>query len=64
MLQFGRFQIEMKDIPQGITTDPRLKGMAPDSYSLPALVPFPTKASLLIRAADAGKLELCNCFSP
>ncbi|WP_422930534.1 FtsK/SpoIIIE domain-containing protein [Singulisphaera sp. PoT] len=56
-LQFGRFRIDMKDIPQGVTTDPRLKGMAPESYSLPAMVPFPTQASLLIRASDTGKVE-------
>ncbi len=56
-LQFGKFQIEMNQIPQGITSDPRLKGMAPERYTLPSMVPFPSLASLLIRAHDAGKAE-------
>ncbi|MHC5539734.1 FtsK/SpoIIIE domain-containing protein, partial [Singulisphaera rosea] len=54
-LRFGEFTIDMEQIPNGIPTDPRLKGLAATSYTLPALVPFPTLASMLIRMSDNGK---------
>jgi hypothetical protein len=57
-LRFGRFVIDMNQIPDGVPQDQRLRAMGPAEYVLPALLPFPTQGSLLLRAGDnAGKTE-------
>ena len=56
-LRFGSLAIDLADIPQGIPTDPRLKAYGPTRFEVPAIVPFPQKGSVLIKAADAGKGE-------
>jgi hypothetical protein len=57
-LKFGRFVIPMEQIENGIPQDARLRAMVPAEYTLPALLPFPTQGSLLLKAADnAGKAE-------
>ena len=45
----------MKQIPQGIPEDPRLKELTPESLTLPAFLQFPNKISLLIKADDDGR---------
>src|SRR5262249_4302470 len=57
-LRFGQFVIPMEQIPGGVATDPRLRALAPEAYTLPALLPFPTLGSLLLKAGDnTGKTE-------
>lgn len=56
-LQFGRFRVDLAEIPQGLPTDERLKDQGPTRHDLPALLPFPHQGSVLIKAADAGKAE-------
>src|SRR5262249_3320908 len=57
-LRFGRFVIPMDQIENGVAQDERLKAMAPAAYTLPALLPFPTQGSLLLKAGDnTGKNE-------
>ena len=56
-LQFARFTVDLAEIPQGIPVDPRLKTHGPTNFTLPAILPFPDKGSLLIKAADSGKAE-------
>ena len=53
-LRFGGFAVDLSQYPSGVPRDPRLKSV-PTHFDLPALVPFPIMASMLIRAADAGK---------
>ena len=45
----------MKQIPQGMPEDPRLKEFTPEALSLPAFLQFPDKISLLIKASDEGR---------
>jgi len=57
-LRFGRFVIAMSQIPSGVPQNERLRAMGPAEYTLPALLPFPTQGSLLLRAGDTpGKNE-------
>ncbi len=56
-LRFGSLSLDLADIPNGIPTDPRLKVYGPTRHDLPALTPFPTIGSVLIKAADSGKSE-------
>jgi hypothetical protein len=57
-LRFGDFVVDMATIPSGIPDDPRLRAMSPGQYTLPAILPFPTLGSLLLRAGDTtGKAE-------
>ncbi|MGP0068848.1 MAG: hypothetical protein ACLQGP_35270 [Isosphaeraceae bacterium] len=53
-LQFGRFAVDLDQFPNGVPRDPRLKSV-PTHFDLPAILPFPTMGSMLIRAADGGK---------
>src|SRR5208283_996830 len=56
-LPFGTFKIDLSDFPSGLPVDPRLKDAGPTRLELPALVPFPIRASVLIKTAEAGKAE-------
>jgi DNA segregation ATPase FtsK/SpoIIIE, S-DNA-T family len=56
-MKFGTLSVDLADIAQGIPSDERLKPFGPTYHVLPALVPFPGKGSVLIKAADAGKAE-------
>ncbi|MBV8486854.1 MAG: hypothetical protein JO161_01110, partial [Planctomycetaceae bacterium] len=56
-LRFGTFAIGLSDFPDGVPTDPRLSGLEPERLMLPALIPFPTQGSVLIRAGESGKTE-------
>jgi hypothetical protein len=57
-LRFGQFVIPMDQIASGVPQDGRLRAMGPPEYTLPALLPFPTQGSLLLKAGDnTGKAE-------
>jgi len=56
-LPFGTFKIDLSDFPGGVPVDPRFKDAGPTRLELPALVPFPIQASVLIKTADSGKSE-------
>ena len=51
----ARSRVPMKQIPQGIPEDPRLKELTPEAFTLPAFLQFPDKISLLIKANDEGR---------
>jgi energy-coupling factor transporter ATP-binding protein EcfA2 len=53
-LRIGTLAIDRGTLPGSLPTDERLK-IGPDSLSLPALIPFPQRGSLLIRAGDEGR---------
>ncbi|WP_435007615.1 FtsK/SpoIIIE domain-containing protein [Tundrisphaera lichenicola] len=55
VLRFGEVRVPMKQIPQGIPEDPRLKELTPESFTLPAFLQFPEKISLLIKASEDGR---------
>jgi len=56
-MRFGTLTLDLADIPNGMPADPRLLAHGPTRHDLPALIPFPGTASVLIKAADAGKAE-------
>jgi hypothetical protein len=55
-LRFGRVTVDRARLLGGLPRDPRLRGAAPESVALPALLPFPGGGgSLLIRNGDGGR---------
>jgi S-DNA-T family DNA segregation ATPase FtsK/SpoIIIE len=54
-LRFGQYAVRLADIPGGVSTDPRLNGLGPDVLQLPALLPFPHSASMLIETTGDGR---------
>ncbi len=56
-MRFGNLSFDLADIPKGIPADPRLKAHGPTRHDLPALTPFPTVGSVLIKTAEAGRAE-------
>ena len=55
VLRFGEVKVPLKQIPQGVPEDPRLKELTPEAFTLPAFLQFPDKISLLIKASDEGR---------
>jgi hypothetical protein len=56
-MKFGTLALDLADIPQGIPVDPRFRDQGPTRHELPALLPFPHLGSVLIKAADSGKVQ-------
>jgi S-DNA-T family DNA segregation ATPase FtsK/SpoIIIE len=54
-LRFGQFNVDLRHIPGGISSEERLNGLIPRQFELPALLPFPRNASLLIKAEGEGR---------
>jgi S-DNA-T family DNA segregation ATPase FtsK/SpoIIIE len=54
-LRFGALDLSLARIPHGIPRDERLRALAPEGFVLPALLTFPDRGSLLLRASGAGK---------
>jgi DNA segregation ATPase FtsK/SpoIIIE, S-DNA-T family len=55
VLRFGEVTVPMRQIPQGVPEDPRLKEITPEALSLPAFLQFPDKISVLVKASDEGR---------
>ncbi len=56
-IKFGTLTLDLADIPRGLPTDERLKNCGPTRHELPALIPFPRKASVLIKTTESGRNE-------
>ncbi len=54
-IRFGSYKVRMADIPGGLVADERLRDDGPNEFALPALMDFPDRASLLLRAFDEGR---------
>ena len=54
-LRVGQFHVPLAQIPNAIPENPRLKELTPDAFDLPAFIEFPSKISLLLKAADEGR---------
>ena len=54
-LPFGRLQLKVEDMPGGQPSDPQLPRLDLALVPFPALLPFPERSSLLIKASDEGK---------
>ena len=55
VLRLGEFRVDVARIADGVPRDERLKAMTPPSLTLPALVSFPQRGSLLYKAYDDGR---------
>jgi hypothetical protein len=55
VLSFGEYQVDMATLPGGHSTDERLKPTVPTQFTLPALVAFPTRSCLLLKASEEGR---------
>jgi ABC-type multidrug transport system fused ATPase/permease subunit len=54
-VRFGSVNVELARIPHGPPRDAALRAASPDRFELPALLTFPDRASLLVRAKGAGR---------
>ncbi len=54
-IRFGKFEVEMSQLPEGISGDRRLAEHTPDKFVLPAFLPFPERASLVFKARGKGR---------
>ena len=54
-IRFGEFQIDLAKVENGTPKDARLKDVGPTQFTMPAILPFPDRGSLLIRASDEGR---------
>jgi energy-coupling factor transporter ATP-binding protein EcfA2 len=54
-LRFGSVFVSSEEVPDGVPADERIRGLVPPDLSLPALTPFPTGASILLRASGEGR---------
>ena len=55
VLRSGAIQVEVAALPGGLPADARLREGIRDSFSIPALRPFPSHANLLIEAPPEGR---------
>ncbi len=54
-IRLGQYTIDLAAVPDGIPHEPQLVP-AQTSFSLPACLPFPERPSLLLKAADEGRV--------
>lgn len=57
VLRFGDFEVRLDGIPSGVSDDPRLQGVGPEAFPLPALIPLAQRGSLLLEAGAEGRTE-------
>jgi S-DNA-T family DNA segregation ATPase FtsK/SpoIIIE len=54
-LRFGELLVRLADVPYGLPDDPRLREGLFESVTLPALLPFPNRGSVLLKTGDDGR---------
>jgi DNA segregation ATPase FtsK/SpoIIIE, S-DNA-T family len=54
-MRFGSVRVGLERIPHGIPQDERLRALVPAGMALSALIPFPTRGNLLLKASGAGR---------
>ncbi len=54
-LRFGQFRVDLARVPGGISSEAELNGLVPAQFDMPALLPFPQNASLLLKAHGDGR---------
>ncbi len=54
-MRFGQFHVDLHAIPGGVSGNEELNGLIPAQFDLPALLPFPQNASLLLKASGEGR---------
>ena len=54
-IRFGTLEVRLDQVPEGVPQSPQLANFTQESFALPALVPFPAGASLLLKARGEGR---------
>jgi ABC-type multidrug transport system fused ATPase/permease subunit len=54
-LRFGEILVRLAEVPHGEPDDPRLREGLFESLTMPALLPFPIRGSVLLKAGDDGR---------
>ncbi|HEY2154171.1 MAG TPA: FtsK/SpoIIIE domain-containing protein, partial [Isosphaeraceae bacterium] len=54
-IRFGEFEVKPGKLPSGTPEDDRLKPVGPTDFTMPALLEFQGKGSLLIRTGEEGR---------
>jgi hypothetical protein len=54
-LRFGEVLVRLAEVPHGLPDDPRLRDGLFDELTLPALLPFPNRGAVLLKAGDDGR---------
>jgi DNA segregation ATPase FtsK/SpoIIIE, S-DNA-T family len=54
-LRFGTIEVRLDQIPQGVSQNPQLAEFSQETFTLPALAPFPAGSSLLVKARGEGR---------
>ncbi len=57
VIRFGEFEVDLARLPNGLPADERLKSAGPLRFTLPALLSFPNRMSLLYKVSDAGRTQ-------
>lgn len=55
-IYFGKLNVDLHSIPNGVSEDVRLKAPIPSQLYLPAYLPFPARCPLLMKVKDQGKV--------
>ncbi len=55
VVRFGEMEVNLARLPNGVPTDPRLLTAGPIRFTMPALLAFPNRMSLLYKVQDAGR---------
>jgi hypothetical protein len=56
VVRFGQFHVDLENIQDGIPADEQLRSITPAGWVVPALLSFPDRCSLLIKARDQGRV--------
>ncbi len=56
-IRFGTLQVDQNALPNGVSTDPRLVPAEPIQTTIPAYLPFPDGAAVLLKAQDEGRTQ-------
>ena len=55
-VRFGQYRVQLYALPEGRPDDERLLPEAPIDATVPAFLPFPDRAAVLLKAKDAGRV--------
>jgi DNA segregation ATPase FtsK/SpoIIIE, S-DNA-T family len=55
LFRIGETRIDLRDLPGGVSDDPRLMAGINTRFDFPALLPFPDQSNLMVEAPPAGR---------
>ncbi|MGI9013242.1 MAG: FtsK/SpoIIIE domain-containing protein, partial [Phycisphaerales bacterium] len=61
-IRYGEFTVNLQALPGGIPRDPRLLNAGPFEITMPAVLDFPTRTSLLLETGDDAREEAADAL--